>query len=182
LFVLCRGLRGVDNKGDGAGNPEWLSRKKLEEWREERTLVLVNSRSVGLLIFSIFSGWLCAPAALAAAPNYTGHYETPASQTDWAFSLDVTQTGTKATISFSAGMADGSGAAPDGGGEGKVDKNGTLHFTFQDSFDNEGTATLTAGKDGYHLSMTVTKAVDSRALRFYDDLLLVKKSDKPSSS
>jgi len=142
----------------------------------------VNHRLGGLLISSFVWSWLCIPAALASAPNYTGHYETPASQTDWAFSLDVTQTGTKATISFSAGMADGSGAAPDGGGDGKIDKSGALHFTFTDSFDNEGTAILTAGKDGYHLSMNVTKAVDSREMRYYGDLLLVKKSNKPSSS
>jgi hypothetical protein len=137
---------------------------------------------VGLLTLSILWGWLGVPTALASAPNYTGHYETPATKTDWAFSLDVRQTGTKATISFSAGMADGSGAAPDGDGDGKVDTKGALHFTFKDSFENEGTAILTAGKDGYHLAMTVTKAVDPRALPFYDDLLLVKKSDKPSSS
>ncbi len=142
----------------------------------------MNFRCGGLLISSIFLGWLGVPAAVAATPNFTGHYETPAAKTDWAFSLDVAQTGTQATISFSAGMADGSGAAPDGDGDGKVEKDGALHFTFKDSFDNEGTAVLSAGKDGYHLAMTVTKAVDPRALQFYDDLLLVKKSDKPSSS
>jgi hypothetical protein len=148
----------------------------------EHTVGFVNFRCVGRLIFSIFWGGLSGSAAVAATPNFTGHYEAPAAKTDWSFSLDVTQTGTKATISFSAGMTDGSGAAPDGDGDGKVDTNGALHFTFKDSFDNEGTAILTAGKDGYHLAMTVTKAVDPRALQFYDNLLLLKKSDKPSSS
>ncbi len=161
---------------------EWLNRKKLEKREAEHTVGFVNFRCSGRLISSFFLAWLGVTAALASTTNYTGHYETPAAKTDWSFSLDVTQTGTKATISFSAGMTDGSGAAPDGDGDGKVDTNGALHFTFKDSFDNEGTAILTAGKDGYHLAMTVTKAVDPRALQFYDDLLLLKKSDKPSSS
>jgi len=143
----------------------------------------MQSRFIGVLIFVIFSGGLGIPAALGAeTTHYTGHYETPASKTDWSFSLDITQTGSKATVSFSASMADGSGAAPDGDGEGKVDKAGALRFTFTDSFGNQGTGILVAGKDGYHLEMNVSKTVEPRALLFYQDILLVKKADKPSSS
>jgi hypothetical protein len=163
------------------GRTEWLIRKKLEKRRVERTVGFMNSRCIGLLIASIFWAWLCVPAALASAPNYTGHYETPASKTDWSFSLDVTQTGSKATITFSAGMADGSGAAPDGDGGGKLDAKGALQFTFKDSFDNEGTGTLVAGKNGYQLTMNVTKGVEPRALVFYQEIILIKKSDKPAS-
>lgn len=139
----------------------------------------MQSRFIGVLIFVIFSGGLGILAALGAeTTHYTGHYETPTSKTDWSFSLDVTQKGSKATVSFSAGMADGSGAAPDGDGNGKVDAKGALRFTFSDSFGNEGTGVLVAGKDGYHLTMNVTKAVEPRALQFYQDLLLVKKAAK----
>jgi hypothetical protein len=132
-----------------------------------------------LLLWSMFS---LSTALAAGTTNYTGHYQTPDSKTDWSFSLDVAQTGSKASVSFSAGMADGSGAAPDGNGDGKIDAKGALRFTFSDSFGNEGTGVMVSAKDGYHLSMNVTKAVEARALRYYGDLPLVKTSNKPSSS
>ena len=69
--------------------------------------------------------------------NFTGHYELADTTSDRSISLDITQTGIKAAISFSAAMNDGSGAAPDGDGIGKVNKAGVLRFTFTDSFNNE---------------------------------------------
>ena len=56
------------------------------------------------------------------APTYTGHYELANLHADQSFSLDVKQTGSKADLSFTAAMADGSGAAPDGDGKGQVNK------------------------------------------------------------
>jgi hypothetical protein len=61
--------------------------------------------------------------------NYTGHYELADAKADYSFSLDITQTGPGFQLTFLAGMADGSGAAPDGGGQGQVDANGALKFT-----------------------------------------------------
>jgi hypothetical protein len=123
---------------------------------------------------------LTLPMLRAAADNasFTGHYELAAKDQDWLFSLDVSQTGSRAKITFSASMADGSGAAPDGDGGGSIDKSGRLAFTFKDSFDDEGTGTLVMKKDGYHLSMTVTKVTETRTLRFYGDVLLRKTSNK----
>jgi hypothetical protein len=136
-----------------------------------------KSHCAGLGVFLILWSVFSVSSALASGTtNYTGHYQTPDSKTDWSFSLDVTQTGSKAAVSFSAGMADGSGAAPDGGGDGKIDAKGALRFTFSDSFGNEGTGVLVKGKDGYHLSMNVTKGVEPRAFIFYDEIVLVKKS------
>jgi hypothetical protein len=112
--------------------------------------------------------------------NYTGHYELADAKSDQVFSLDVTQTGAKADLSFSASMVDGSGAAPDGGGEGKVNAHGALRFKFKDSFDNEGTGTLTSGADGYHLRMDPTTTVEPRAVRFYGDVLMKKTAGKPA--
>jgi hypothetical protein len=139
---------------------------------------LTKNHWVGTGALLILWSVLGVSVALAGTTNYTGHYETPASKTDWSFSLDVTQTGSKATVTFSAGMADGSGAAPDGGGDGKIDAKGALRFKFSDSFGNEGAGVLTKGKDGYHLSMNVTKEVESRAMIFYDDIVLVKKAGR----
>ena len=113
-------------------------------------------------------------------PTYTGHYELAEANSDSVFSLDVTQTGNKVEFSFSAGMTDGSGAAPDGGGKGTVGKDGTVTFTFTDSFDNEGKGTLVKGTHGYILQMDPTKVVEPRPLRFYDTIHLKKTSDKPS--
>ena len=133
-----------------------------------------------------FAGLLLAFFGMAGARadlvNFTGHYELADAHADHAFSFDVTQTGSRVTISFSAGMADGSGAAPDGDGKGTVDKTGVLTFKFKDSFDNEGTGSFARGKDGYHLSLDATTVVESRPLRFYGDVVLKKTADKPSSS
>ncbi len=138
------------------------------------------------LRFSFFGFVLCCTlltsAARADAPkvDFTGHYELADAKADRAFSLDVTQTGLKADLSFSAAMADGSGAAPDGDGSGQVDKTGVLHFTFTDSFENEGSGTLERDKNGFHLTLDATKVVEPRPLRFYGDVLLKKTSSKPS--
>jgi hypothetical protein len=115
--------------------------------------------------------------AESTGTNYNGHYELADVKAARTFSLDVRQTGSRADVSFSAAMADGSGAAPDGEGKGRVE-DGVLSFAFKDSFDNEGTCTLASGKNGYHLSMTVTKVVDPAPFHFYGNVLLKKTSSK----
>jgi hypothetical protein len=113
-----------------------------------------------------------------AGPNFTGHYELADTHADRVFAIDVQQTGDQATISFSASMNDGSGAAPDADGKGQI-KGHILTFTFKDSFDNEGTGSLELSKGGYHLKLEATKVAEPRCLRFYGDLDLKKTSDKP---
>jgi hypothetical protein len=117
--------------------------------------------------------------ANAGKAGLTGHYELAGKNEDRSFSLDVTQTGSQAVVSFSAAMADGSDAAPDGDGKGEMTASGALAFTFKDSFDNEGTGTLVAEKDGYHLTLNATKVSDPRPLRFYGGVLLRKTSVNP---
>lgn len=138
-------------------------------------------RELALMLFLLTL--LLGGAAFAAptSPNFTGHYELADKNADRVFSLDVQQTDTKATLSFSASMADGSGAAPDGDGAGEITATGTLAFIFKDSFDNEGTGTLTKTKDGYLLKLDVTKVQEARPLRFYGEVLLRKTADKPQS-
>ncbi len=117
--------------------------------------------------------------AAPSAPNFTGHYELANANSDRSFSLDVQQTVSKADFSFSAAMADGSGAAPNGDGTGKVDAKGVLIFTFKDSFDNEGSGTLTKTKSGYLLTLDAVKVQEPRPLRFYGEVHLRKTADKP---
>jgi len=114
--------------------------------------------------------------AASAGTNYNGHYELAVAKAGRTFSLDVKQTGSRAVVSFSAAMADGSGAAPDATGKGRVEA-GVLSFAFKDSFNNEGTCTLEFWKAGYHLSIVVAKVVDPSPFHFYGNLLLKKTSD-----
>ena len=116
--------------------------------------------------------------AAATEPNYNGHYEmTTDPKASRVFSLDIRQAGSRAQISFSAAMADGTGAAPDGEGKGHVE-DGVLSFKFKDSFNNEGTCTLESKKDGFHLNIVVTKVVDAGPFHFYGNILLKKTSAK----
>jgi hypothetical protein len=131
---------------------------------------------VGFLILA-----LSALRAEAGDVNFTGHYELADKKADSVFSLDVTQTGTHADLSFSASMEDGSGAAPDGDGKGQLVNPWEIDFTFKDSFGNEGTGKLWVGKIGWHLMLTPTKVVEPRAVRFYGFCVLRKTSDKVQS-
>jgi hypothetical protein len=125
-----------------------------------------------LLLALIF----CSHAS-AKEPDYTGHYELADPKASHVFSLDIKQKDDRATISFSASMADGSGAAPDAEGKGEVE-DGVLSFKFKDSFDNEGTATLEYKKSVYHLVMAVTKVVDTGALHFYGTMIMKQTKSK----
>jgi hypothetical protein len=135
---------------------------------------------LALLIGLLWISFQTNHASPVAAPtNFTGHYELVDTKAEQSFSLDIEQTGSSVDLSFSAAMADGSGAAPDGDGKGKVNAAGVLTFTFKDSFANEGSGTMTLVKHTYHLKLDAAKVVEPRALRFYGDVLLHKTADKP---
>jgi hypothetical protein len=136
-----------------------------------------------LILLSFLVLWAGVAGARAVdSGSFTGHYEPAVAGADLVFALDISQTGSQADVSFSASMTDGSGAAPEAEGKGRVDAAGVLKFTFKDSFDNEGTGTLVQRPDGYHLHLDVSKVVDPRPTRFYGDIVLKKLSDKPASS
>jgi hypothetical protein len=134
----------------------------------------------GLRMVLIASALLGAPFSHAASTgmNYNGHYELADAKAGRTFLLEVKQTDSRAVVSFFAAMADGSGAAPDGAGKGRVE-DGVLSFDFKDSFNNEGTCRLESSQGGYHLSMTVIKVVDPSPFHFYGSVLLKKTSNKP---
>jgi hypothetical protein len=126
---------------------------------------------------------LVATLGISLAPaqpqeqNYNGHYEMTDTKANRVFTLDVKQTQDRADVTFSAAMTDGSDAAPDGEGAGRV-KDGILSFKFKDSFENAGTCTLQRSTDGYHLVMTVVNIGDPRPLHFYGTILLKKITDQ----
>lgn len=143
-------------------------------------MTLLLSRPIRGCLAAIVTSFLSSLATPSAAAdmNYNGHYEIADPKAVRTFSLEVKQTGSRAAVTFSAAMADGSGAAPDAEGKGHVE-NGVLSFDFKDSFDNKGTCSLESKKDGYHLSMTVLKVVDPSPFHFYGNVLLKKTSNKP---
>ena len=124
---------------------------------------------------------VAAHAADPAADSFTGHFEMT-KHPKTTFALDVLQKGKTATTSFSAANVDGSGAAPDGDGDGTVNSKGELEFKWTDTFDNAGTATLRRDGKVFHLSMTVSKTTDPRCMRFYGDMTLKRTSTKPQMS
>jgi hypothetical protein len=179
--------------------PEWGSRRRrtlILIWTRQKTystLPMKSSKRMFLLLLRTprgrTPGWRVALViaallgtffthASATEPSYAGHYELARAKTGRVFSLDIKQKGSRADVSFSAAMADGSGAAPEGSGKGEVE-DGILSFDFKDSFENEGTCTLEVKKDGYHLSMTVIKVVETGPLHFYGNVLLKKVSSHP---
>jgi len=134
-----------------------------------------------LLALVFLAATLTTHAASPAEDSLTGHYEL-AKKSKSAFSFDVLQKGKSATTSFSAGNADGSGAAPDGDGEGKLNAKGELEFKWTDTFDNAGTGILRRDGKVYHLSLKPAKVAEPRALVFYGDLTLKRTSAKPQMS
>jgi len=132
---------------------------------------------LGILIIAVALLGILPGHAVSTKTNYNGHYEL-ADAKGRTFSLDVRQDHSRATIAFAAAMADGSGAAPDGTGKGRVE-DGVLSFDFTDTFKNEGTCTLEFGEDGYHLSMTVSKVVNPEPFHFYGNVLLKRTSSSP---
>jgi len=143
---------------------------KVLKWKAVRSWAAV------ILAFTL-CGTLFSQAA-ATKPDYNGHYELADAKSDRTFSLEVRQTDSKFVVSFSAAMADGTGAAPDGSGNGRVE-DGVLSFDFKDSFNNEGACKLESSNGAYHLSMTVSKVVDPSPFHFYGSILLKKTSEKP---
>ena len=122
-------------------------------------------------VFLLFTLGICACATDKPAIDFSGHYEL-AKSSKAVFAADVQQKGTTAAVSFSASRQDGSGAAPDGDGKGRLNSRGELEFKFSDSFENTGTATLRRKGNVFRLSMKMTKVVEPRAVVFYGDHLL----------
>ncbi len=131
--------------------------------------------SLSLRLAVILAVVAAAPSTHASSPvtNYGGHYEMVDAKAGRTFSLEIKQTDSRADVSFSAAMADGSGASPDGSGKGRV-QDGILSFKFRDSFNNEGTCTLQSTSHGYQLVMTVTNVADPAPFHFYGTVLLKK--------
>ena len=136
----------------------------------------VLPRSLRRVIVVIFLMGMLINRASATEINYSGHYDLAKAKSGRIFSLEVQQIGHKAKIYFFAAMQNCTDVSPYGVGTGRLE-DGHLSFAFKDNFNNEGTCTLEASNDGYHLNMTLTSLVDARSVHYYGNLLLKKSAD-----
>ena len=118
-----------------------------------------------------------AEKAPAAPTDFTGRYER-SGDGKTVFILHVRQSGFKAELEFSASRADGSGAAPDGHGTASLDEKGGLAGTFEDSFGNKGTVTMTKVRGSYQLTLKPETVADPRAVKFYGPIALKRTVDR----
>ena len=116
-------------------------------------------------------------AAEKVAPDFTGHYEH-SGDAKTVFILIIRHTGATAEMEFSAGRADGTGAAPDGSGKGALNDKNELEFTFADSFGNQGTAVFKKAGAAFQLVMKTETVADARAAKFYGTLTLKRTADR----
>ena len=117
------------------------------------------------------------PAAEKVVPDFTGHYEQSA-DAKTVFILIIRHNGATAEIEFSAGRADGTGAAPDGTGKGTLNDKNELEFTFDDSFGNKGTALFKKTAGTYQLTIKADTVADPRAVKFYGTFALKRTADR----
>ncbi len=124
-----------------------------------------------LLIPIMFAA--CAGIVLAdAKPDLTGSYVHKSGSDREAISISVTveaKADGKFMFSLMAAHPDAHGAAPDGEGEGSIDRDGVFHFTFEDSFSNKGTGTFRRTRKGYLLSIRIDQVKEPRCLEFYGE-------------
>jgi hypothetical protein len=112
----------------------------------------------------------------SAAQNFAGEYADKNFLNGQAvFQMSLEQSGDAVSVWFSAGNNDGSGAAPEVEGTGKVSGKGALEFRWKDSFKNSGTGTVTRAGDDIIVSMKTTRVVDSRCLVFYGQNMRLKR-------
>lgn len=127
-------------------------------------------------LFSAAFICLCLAASLPAKEaNWTGNYTDKKYLNGQAiFQLNILQEGPQITVDFDAVYNDGHGCAPEGSGSAKaVDKN-TLKFTFTDSANNAGTATIKRAGDGVTISIKPARVADAKCLVFYQENIRLK--------
>jgi hypothetical protein len=147
---------------------------QLSPGRVASILQTMKGTSLALLISIILVG--SAFESRSAESNWAGEYAAKSLLNGEAvFQLSIEQSGNTLQISFDAAYADAHGAAPDGGGEAKITGKNKLTFTWEDSFQNSGTGTVTRTGDGIVVSMKTTHVEEPRCLPFYGQNMRLKR-------
>lgn len=137
-----------------------------------------------LLIPLVLIACVCGVLA-GAGPDLTGFFVHESGSDRDALAISVTveaEADGKFSLSLMAAHPDAHGAAPDGGGEGRVDYDGVLRFTYEDSFSNKGTGTFRRTTKAYLLSIQIDHVEDSRCLVFYGEHTLQRDPRKKPSA
>jgi hypothetical protein len=114
-----------------------------------------------------------------AAENWAGEYTDKNFLNGKAvFQFSIEQQGKAMQVSFDAVYKDAHGAAPDGQGPATVNRKGALEFTFEDSFTNSGTGTITRAGDDIVVSFKTNHVADARCLAFYGQNMHLKRVAK----
>ena len=139
--------------------------------RSPSLMVRFMSDSRKLLVSIMFAA--CASVVLAGAgSDLMGSFVHESGSDRDAVAISVTvEAGAdgKFSLSLMAAHPDAHGAAPDGEGKGRIDPDGVLRFTYEDSFFNKGTGTFRRTNKGYLLSIQIDHVEDSRCLEFYGE-------------
>ena len=115
--------------------------------------------------------------AAANAQDFAGEYADKNYHGGSVFQLSLEQSGSDVSVFFSAVHSDGSGAAPEADGKGKV-TGGAVQFTWSDNFNNSGSGTIKKSGKDVIVSIKATKVADPRCLQFYGDNIRLKPAEK----
>jgi len=118
---------------------------------------------------------LCLTVRAADSTSWVGEYGDKKFLNGRAvFQLSIEQSGSAMQVTFDGAYVDAHGAAPEGQGPAKVSGN-TLQFTFEDSFGNSGTGTITRAGNDIIASMKTSHVADARCLAFYGQNMHLKR-------
>lgn len=123
------------------------------------------------LAFSPFTATASPPA------NFAGEWAERNFHGNSVFQLSLEQKGNDISVFFSANHKDGSGAAPEADGKGKVSGD-RVQFAWSDSFNNSGTGTIRRAGADIIISIKTGRVADSRCLAFYGDNIRLKPAGK----
>jgi hypothetical protein len=115
----------------------------------------------------------------ANAQNFAGEYaDKNFLKGQGVFQMSLEQTGNTVSVFFSAVRNDGSGAAPEADGSGKVTSKGVVEFKWEDSFKNAGTGTIMRSGEDVTVLLKTQRVADSRCLQFYGQNIRLKRVKK----
>ncbi len=119
---------------------------------------------------------LCGFSSRSILGSFEGTTTTNQDPVQRFLSLTITENKGELELDGMAGYSSGRSAAPDFSG--KCYKETTkYHFTFEDSFGNEGFGTLTGVNDHLLFSATITTLKDSRCVPLYHSIILKRKKE-----
>lgn len=93
--------------------------------------------------------------------------------------VSISREGKRYVLGFQGAHPEAKGAAPEGGGTGKIGADGVLRFPYEDSFSNRGTGSFRRTRHGYRLIIDITHLREPRCDMFYGDWPMRRTSVRP---